>query len=221
MRPWSWVRRILALLVTVVFVLGITVAPAAAAKSRSFSSPKIGTSSKSRSFSTPKPSTPAPSRSYSTPKTTTPSTPPKSYSSPAPSTKAPTTPGYSSTPQGYSSSDRSYSTPGGSYTSPAPSRSIFGTPKTPTTPPPSYDVGKSNYPTRPPVIIYAPTPGFDPWYWHNDYWGRPWYWRMWHRPYYYSSGWGINYWPFVIAGGIGIWILLAVIASYSSRRRRH
>jgi hypothetical protein len=81
-------------------------------------------------------------------------------------------------------------------------------------------VGKSNYPTRPPVIIYAPTPGFDPWYWHNDYWGRPWYWRMWHRPAYYSGGWGINYWPFVIAGGIGIWILLAVFASYSSRRRR-
>ncbi|HYF80852.1 MAG TPA: hypothetical protein VD973_27385, partial [Symbiobacteriaceae bacterium] len=89
MRPWSWVRRVIALLVTVVFVLGIAAAPAFAAKSRSFSSPKISTPSKSRSFSTPKPSTPAPSRSYSTPKTTTPSTPPKSYSSPAPSTKAP------------------------------------------------------------------------------------------------------------------------------------
>ena len=71
------------------------------------------------------------------------------------------------------------------------------------------------------MVIYGPST-YDPWYWHDYYYGRPWYWRMWHRPMYYggSSGWAINWLPVIIVGGIGLWVLLGVISAYSTRRRR-
>lgn len=69
-------------------------------------------------------------------------------------------------------------------------------------------------------MIYAPTPAYDPWYYHDYYWGRPWYWRVWHRPVYYDTGWGLNWWPIIIGGGIGLWILLAIISARTSRRRQ-
>lgn len=73
----------------------------------------------------------------------------------------------------------------------------------------------------PPVIIYGGSP-YDPGYWHDYYWGRPWYWRMWHRPVYYgdSGSWAIS-WVTVLAFGIGIWVLLGVISAATHRRRRY
>jgi hypothetical protein len=217
MRPWAAARRLLALAVTLVFMLGVLAMPALAAGSkgfssgsRSFSSPK--SSAPSRSYSAPKPSTPAP-------KPSTPSAKPapsRSFSSPPPS--GTTTPGrsYSSPPQNYSSGDRSYSTPDRSFSTERPS-----TPGPGTTPPPVYDRGTTRYPTRPPVVIYAPTP-YPPVYWHDYYYGQPWYWRMWHRPVYYGTdggGWGIS-WLSVVGFGIGIWILLGFVSAIMAKRRR-
>jgi hypothetical protein len=45
---------------------------------------------------------------------------------------------------------------------------------------------------------------------------------MWHRPVYYgdTSAWGMNWWPIIIVGGLGIWVLLGVISARTTRRRR-
>jgi len=69
--------------------------------------------------------------------------------------------------------------------------------------------------------VYAPGP-YGGGYWHDWYYGRPWYWRAWHRPVYYgtSGGWAINWWPVIIGGGISLWILLAVLSAYTTRRRK-
>lgn len=222
MRPWAGLKRLLALVVTVIFAVGVLATPVFA-KSRSFSGGRSSSfGSGSRSFSSPKTSTPsAPSRSFSTPKspTTTPSTPStRSFSSPS-------TPGYSSssknysTPnsQNYSSGSRNYSSESRSYSS---QRSAAPAPGTATsTPSPSYDTGRTKYPSRPPVVVVGPST-YDPWYWHDWYYGRPWYWRVWHRPVYYgSAGWAIS-WVTVVAFGIGTWFMLGIISAMLAKRRR-
>lgn len=222
MRPWAWVRRILALVVTLVFVLGVAVAPAFAGKgSRSFSSPSRSTSSGgSRSFSSPKTTTPsAPSRSFSSPKTTTPSSPSRSFTSPPPPSTSSPSPSYSSPDRSFSSGDRSYSGEDRSFSSQRPvsppSIPFFGS-----KPAPTYDTSRTSYPSLPPIVVYGPST-YDPPYWHDWYYTRPWYWRMWHRPVYYgdSGGWGTN-WLSILLVGFGIWVLLGVISAKTSRRRR-
>jgi hypothetical protein len=85
-------------------------------------------------------------------------------------------------------------------------------------PTPTYDRGRTYYPSRPPVVIIGSSP-YDDYYWHNYYWGRPWYWRVWHSPTYVNGHWQINWVPLVL-GAIGLWILIAVIVSRIQRRRR-
>lgn len=71
----------------------------------------------------------------------------------------------------------------------------------------------------PPVVVMGPTV-FDPWYYHDYYYGMPWYWRMWHRPYYTASGgWGLS-WVAIVVGLLAIWIVLGILASIIAKRRR-
>jgi hypothetical protein len=80
-------------------------------------------------------------------------------------------------------------------------------------------VGKTTYSTRPPVVIIGSSP-YDYPYWHDRYWGSPWYWRVWHSPTYSNGYWAINWVPIVV-GGVLAWILVAVIYSNIQRRRRY
>lgn len=89
-----------------------------------------------------------------------------------------------------------------------------------TPPPVIYDIGRTRYPTMPPVVIVGPTV-FDPTYYHDYYYGQPWYWRIWHRPYYTASGgWGVS-WTAVIVGLVALWILLGLLSSILAKRRRN
>lgn len=220
MRSWAWVRRATALLVTVVFALGVLVAPVYA-KSKSFSGgTRRSYSSGGRSFSSPKPSgvpkstTP---RSFSSPSKSSTTTPKRSFSSPSPSYSNPSKSYSTPTSPSYSGGDRSFSGGGRSFSGTKSWPSVTSGEKM--TPVPTYDKTKTKHPTKPPVIITGPST-YEPGHWHDWYWGRPWYWRMWHRPVYHGDGrWGIS-WLTVIAVGVGIWMLLGVISAYSSRRRR-
>lgn len=219
MHPWARIRRLLALAVTVLFMLATLVSPVLAG-SRGFSVPRSSSfRSSSRSFSTPKVSTPSsPSRSFSTPKASIGSSPSRAYSSPSP-TPSSTSKGYS-TPASpsYSSGSRSYSSDSRSYSS---QRSTTPTAATQTPKPvsPSYDVGRTRYPSFPPVVVIGPSP-YDPSYWHDYYYSRPWWWRTWHRPVYYSNtGFAIS-WVAVVGSVIGIWFLLGIISAVVSKRRR-
>lgn len=225
MRTWAWVRKVLTLVLVVLFAMGVMAGPALAkgssfsSGSRSFSAPKPSTSSgSSRSFSSPKPSTSTPSApSKSSPSYSSPS---KTYSSPSKSYSSPSSPSYSS-------GDRSYSSPNRSFSIPKPS--IFGSKSsgnsstgssTAQQPQPTYDPSTTRYPTRPPVIIYGSSP-YDSTYWHDYYYGMPWYWRLLHRPVYSTvSGWAWSWVP-VVAAGLGLWILLGILSSAIARRRRH
>lgn len=63
--------------------------------------------------------------------------------------------------------------------------------------------------------MYAPT-----WY-HDYYWGRPWYWRMWYRPSYSATGgWALS-WTTVIVGLVVLWILLGWLSAINAKRRRN
>lgn len=226
MRRWVELKRLLALVVTVVFVLVSLAVPAFAAKG--FSGSKSGGfSSGSRSFSAPKASTPSPSRSFSAPKPSTGSSSSsgssRSFSSPAPAPSTstdskgyttPSSPSYSSGSRSYSGESRSYSSERSSASNPSSSSTAA-----PKTPPPNYDTGRTSYPSRPPVVIIGPST-YDPGYWHDWYWGRPWWWRMWHRPVYYGgSSWGIS-WVSVVGGLVVAWVGFSILSAYISRRRR-
>lgn len=243
MRPWNRVRRLVALLMSVIFLVGVLAVPAEAKSrsfsssrstssfkssgSRSFSTPKVKStpSTPSRSFSTPKPSTtPAPSRSVTTPKSTT--TPSPSYSSPSAgnSYSSSTSPSYSSGSRSYSSESRSFSSqrsiwPFGNSSS----SSSTGAPKVtevPSTPQTSYDRGQTKHPSMPPVVVYGDSP-FGGTYWHDYYWGQPLWWRMFHRPVYYSgTGFAVS-WVAMVGALVLLWILLGVLSAMTSRRRRH
>lgn len=235
MRTGAGLRRLLALAVSVLFLLSLIATPVLAA-SRSFSAPRTGGfSSGTRSFSAPKVTTPqAPSRSYTTPKpsTSTPKAPTtRSYSSPtSPSYSgtsrgytAPTSPSFSSFNRSFSSWMRSFTTQ--RPTTPPASSTSPGTTVNPSTPIPvptttsSYDTGRTRYPNMPPVVIVGSSP-FDPWYWHDWYWGRPWWWRIWHRPVYYGDGsWAISM-VTVVAVGFCAWVMLGVLSATVFRRRR-
>lgn len=213
-RPW--LQRLLALAVAFLFLISVGVSPAEAAKKGFSGGRSSGFSSGGRSFSSTPKSTPKPSAPKSTPapkpSTSTPSTGSKSFSSPKPSTgSSSSSGGYSSTDtKSYSSGDRSFSSSGNPFSSTKSTKPIA--------PPPSYDLGKTTYPSRPPVVIVGSSP-YDTYYWHNYYWGRPWYWRVWHSPTYNNGSWAINWVPFVL-GAIGLWILAAMIISRNQRRRR-
>lgn len=54
-----------------------------------------------------------------------------------------------------------------------------------------YDPGGSTaYPWRPPIVIYGG--GFPPVFYHDWYWGMPWWQRIWWSPTFYG-GWGYHY----------------------------
>jgi hypothetical protein len=51
---------------------------------------------------------------------------------------------------------------------------------------------QDRYPSSPPVGVFG-APAEPPYYYHNQYWGLPWYARMFFQPNYYSTGWGYDY----------------------------
>ncbi len=62
---------------------------------------------------------------------------------------------------------------------------------------------------------------YEPTWYHDYYWGRPWYWRMWHRPYYTASGgWALS-WTTVIVGLVVLWVLLGWLSAINAKRRRN
>lgn len=70
------------------------------------------------------------------------------------------------------------------------------------------------------MVVIGPTI-YDPWYYHDYYYSMPWYWRVWHRPYYTASGgWAIS-WVAIAVGLLGVWILLGVLSSILAKRRRN
>jgi len=80
-------------------------------------------------------------------------------------------------------------------------------------------MGRTRYPSLPPVVVIGSSP-YDPWYWHDYYYGQPWWWRTWHRPVYYgNTGFAIS-WVAVVGSVFGIWVLLGIISAFVSRRRR-
>jgi len=90
---------------------------------------------------------------------------------------------------------------------------IFGEPA-------PYDPETTRYPSMPPVVVIGPTV-FDPTYYHDYYYGMPWYWRIWHRPQYSASGgWALS-WLSITAALVVVWVLLGVLSSMNARRRRN
>lgn len=205
--------------------------------SRSFSSSKSSSSSSS-SKSSSSSSTPSRSFSSSSPGGTSSSStasPSKSgassgYSSNAggysstnsPAYSSTNSPAYSSTTSpSYSSGSRSFSSDDWSFSSTRPSGSSGGTSSGPTVteiPGSSYDPSSTKYPDMPPVIVTGPTT-FGGSYWHDYYYGQPLYWRMFHRPVYYGSGFAFN-WMALVGAFVAVWLLLGLLSAARSRRRR-
>jgi len=79
-----------------------------------------------------------------------------------------------------------------------------------------YDVGRSRYPDLPPVVVIG-TPPMPPWYYHDLYWGMPWYLRIWYQPVYAhygpgESGFVYSLWAWVaLAGGVTLASLLLML----------
>ncbi|MQL53648.1 hypothetical protein GFC01_15545 [Desulfofundulus thermobenzoicus] len=71
------------------------------------------------------------------------------------------------------------------------------------------------YPRRPPVGIYG-SPPQPPWYYHNYYWGLPWWMHLLFQPNYYYTPWGYHFfapriltWLMLLgAGGLGVYWLV-------------
>lgn len=210
-------RRVLTALLAVLLVLVWALPALAASRSfssRGFSSGSRGFGSVTRSFSS---RPPAPSRSFSSRppsgffgggSRTFPSpaagptvqTPGRSFSSPGRSFS--TGPRSFSTRRfDFSTGERGLSTQRRDFRSPLPGGMAPGTTGTVTIggnpyryrtnsegrPVIEYDVGRSRYPDRPPVVVIG-TPPLDPWVYQDMYWGMPWWLRMWYRPVYAYYG---------------------------------
>lgn len=82
----------------------------------------------------------------------------------------------------------------------------------------SYDPHTTKYPDMPPVIVTGPT-DYGGSYWHEYYYGQPFYWRMFYRPVYHGSGFVFN-WMALVGAFVVVWMLLGVLSAVRSRRRR-
>lgn len=236
---WNRWHRLGAFLLTLLVVLSVALPALAGPRGfrsssrafRSFSSRSFSGGSRSL-FGSPSRSTPG-SFSSPAPRRSSPSTAPARPRTTSPSTASPATGSYSSPNRSFSSRDRTFSTgsrdyasrQSRSFSSPAPTRNLQPPGTTGTTtiagktyttradsygrPVVIYDVGRSRYPRLPPVVVIG-TPPFDPWYYHDLYWGMPWYLRMWYRPvysYYGPGQYGFAYslWAWVaLVGGLSL-----------------
>lgn len=242
-------RRVLTVLLAVLLALAWAL-PALAA-SRSFSGGSFsgrGFSSATRSFSS---RSLAPSRSFSSrppsglsgggsgiapsaPVRPAAPEPGRSFSSPGRSFS--TGPGNFSTrgsdfatgPRGFSTERRDFRTPppGGMPPGTAGTVTIGGNPYRYRTdsegrPVIEYDVGRSRYPDRPPVVVIG-TPPLDPWVYQDMYWGMPWWLRMWYRPVYtYYGPWyhGFAFGPAAYAAAsIGVVVAAWLLMLWARRR---
>lgn len=230
-----WQRVWAALLVVLAVFLWVL---PAAARSRSFgggfSSGSRGFASAGRSFSS---RPPAPSRSFSAPRPSP--APPVGRSSPEFSAPARSFssagPSFSTRRSDFSTGDRGFSSGRRDFRTPAPPPLRPGTTGTVTAggrpypyradsegrPVIQYDVGRSRYPDRPPVVVVG-TPPLDPWVYQDMYWGMPWWQRIWFRPVYsYYSPWhrGFALSPLAyVAAAAGV-VLVGYLFMLWARRR--
>jgi hypothetical protein len=95
--------------------------------------------------------------------------------------------------QDYSTGAQSYSTGRRSYETGRTSYSGSGVP----------DLERTKYPARPPVTVFGPAPQ-PPEYYHDYYWGLPFWARLFFNPYYYWTPWGYHF----FAPRLLTWLLL-------------
>lgn len=200
-------KKTLALLICLVMAMSLAAAPAFAKGVKgggrsSFSSGSKGISS-GKSFSTGISSySSKPAGSGGVVKTT----PPANESPPAGTSASSSPSGGTSYGKGYSTDTQSFSTP--RQGNPPATYQDYQTGKTGfSTGTGSYTTGRQSYngtwdrtvspendrfPSKPPVGIFG-SPPLPPYYYHNYYWGMPWWMHLFFQPNYYYMPWGYHY----------------------------